>query len=64
MGGLFRNMQYPVQFWQKNIDMDENIIRCCWETKKEVREEAEKRDGVKRPAVPEVKRSLSCPIDA
>jgi len=32
VGGLFKNMKYPVQFWQYNIAMNENIMRCCHES--------------------------------
>jgi GDP-L-fucose synthase len=32
VGGLFRNMRYPVEFWQNNIAMNENILRLCMET--------------------------------
>jgi len=31
VGGLFKNMKYPVQFWQYNIAMNENILRCSHE---------------------------------
>jgi GDP-L-fucose synthase len=27
VGGLFRNMSHPVDFWHNNISMDENIIK-------------------------------------
>jgi GDP-L-fucose synthase len=53
-------MKYPVDFWQKNIDINENVIRCCFETKAEVRATLQKADGVARPAVPEVKKLVSC----
>lgn len=33
VGGLFRNMKYPVDFWTKNIDMNENIMRSSHEFK-------------------------------
>ena len=26
-------MKYPVQFWQYNVAMNENIMRLCYETK-------------------------------
>lgn len=28
--------QYPVEFWTKNTDINENVLRCCAETKKSV----------------------------
>jgi len=33
VGGLFKNMKYPVEFWQYNIAMNENIMKCCHEFK-------------------------------
>lgn len=27
VGGLYRNMKYPVEFWQYNIAMNENILK-------------------------------------
>jgi len=59
VGGLFRNMNYPVEFWQKNIDINENVLRCCFETKKEVRDKLPKQNPP-RPDVPEVKKLVSC----
>jgi len=58
VGGLFRNMKYPVDFWQKNIDINENVLRCCVETKKEVRDKLPRTPL--RPQVPEVKKLVSC----
>lgn len=29
VGGLFRNLKYPVEFWQYNIAMNENLMKCC-----------------------------------
>lgn len=29
VGGLYRNMKFPVEFWQHNISMNENIMRLC-----------------------------------
>ena len=31
MGGLYKNMKYPVEFWQYNVAMNENLMRCCKE---------------------------------
>jgi len=33
VGGLYRNMRFPVDFWQKNIDINENIMRASHEYK-------------------------------
>jgi len=33
VGGLYRNMKYPVQFWQYNIAMNENILKLSHEFK-------------------------------
>lgn len=33
VGGLFRNMKYPVEFWQYNIAMNENIMKLSKEHK-------------------------------
>lgn len=33
VGGLYRNMKYPVEFWQYNIAMNENILKLCHERK-------------------------------
>ena len=35
VGGLYKNMKYPVQFWQYNIAMNENIMKCALEYKVE-----------------------------
>jgi UDP-glucose 4-epimerase len=29
VGGLFRNMTYPVDFWNSNVDMNNNIMKCA-----------------------------------
>jgi len=29
VGGLFRNMAYPVDFWNNNVNMNNNIMECC-----------------------------------
>lgn len=58
VGGLFRNMNYPVDFWQKNIDINENVIRCCLETKKEIRSKL--LNNQTRPNVPEVQKLIAC----
>jgi len=31
VGGLFRNMRYPVEFWRYNIAMNENVMWACKE---------------------------------
>jgi len=31
VGGLFRNMKYPVTFWNKNVNMNNNIMVCAHE---------------------------------
>lgn len=33
MGGLFRNMKYPVEFWRHNVQMNENVMQYCHEFK-------------------------------
>lgn len=33
VGGLYRNMKYPVEFWQYNIAMNENILKLCQQRK-------------------------------
>lgn len=33
VGGLFKNMAEPVNFWRKNISMNENVIQCSHEFK-------------------------------
>ena len=35
VGGLYKNMKYPVQFWTYNVAMNENIMRLCHELKVE-----------------------------
>ena len=35
VGGLYKNMKYPVQFWQYNIAMNENVMKLCLEYKVE-----------------------------
>ena len=35
VGGLYKNMKYPVQFWQYNIAMNENVMKLCHERKVE-----------------------------
>merc|ERR1719336_439653 len=32
VGGLFRNMKYPVELYEKNVSMNNNVIRCAHET--------------------------------
>eukprot|EP01138_Halocafeteria_seosinensis_P010313 gb/GECG01010531.1/.p1 GENE.gb/GECG01010531.1/~~gb/GECG01010531.1/.p1 ORF type:complete len:150 (+),score=16.10 gb/GECG01010531.1/:1-450(+) len=29
VGGLFRNMKYKVEFFRKNIQMNDNVMECC-----------------------------------
>ncbi|KAL0480463.1 GDP-L-fucose synthase [Acrasis kona] len=29
VGGLFRNMKYKVDFWLDNVNMNNNVLRCC-----------------------------------
>lgn len=31
VGGLFKNMQYKVEFWRYNIAINENVLRCAHE---------------------------------
>jgi len=31
VGGLFRNMKYPVDFWNHNVDMNNNVLKCAHE---------------------------------
>ena len=31
VGGLYKNMSYPVQFWHNNVSMDDNITKLCYE---------------------------------
>ena len=33
VGGLFKNMEFPVEFWQYNIAMNENIMKCSHQLK-------------------------------
>ena len=33
VGGLYRNMKFPVEFWQYNIAMNENILKLSHEFK-------------------------------
>jgi len=33
VGGLYKNMSYPVQFWHYNIAINENIMKCSYEFK-------------------------------
>lgn len=33
VGGLFRNMKYPVEFWRYNVQMNENVMQYCHEYK-------------------------------
>eukprot|EP01083_Nonionella_stella_P012311 34925_1 len=33
VGGLFKNMKYPVQFWKENVAINENILWCSHEFK-------------------------------
>jgi len=35
VGGLFKNLKYPVEFWQYNIAINENILKCCHKYKVE-----------------------------
>jgi len=29
VGGLFKNMAHPVEFWLQNSSMNDNVLRCC-----------------------------------
>ncbi|KAL9642849.1 hypothetical protein ABK040_015820 [Willaertia magna] len=31
VGGLFKNMNYKVRFWYDNVNMNNNILQCCFE---------------------------------
>jgi len=31
VGGLFRNMKYPVDFWNDNVAMNNNVLKCAHE---------------------------------
>jgi len=31
VGGLFRNMNFPVDFWNSNVNMNNNVLSCCHE---------------------------------
>lgn len=33
VGGLYRNMKYPVEFWTDNVSMNNNIMKLCHEYK-------------------------------
>jgi len=33
VGGLFRNMKYPVEFWRYNVAMNENVLFCSHQHK-------------------------------
>jgi len=33
VGGLFKNMKYKVEFFVRNMSMNENVLRCCHEFK-------------------------------
>jgi hypothetical protein len=33
VGGLFKNMKYPVEFWTYNTAINENILTCSKEFK-------------------------------
>lgn len=35
VGGLFRNMAQPVDFWNSNVNMNNNVMECCYEHKVE-----------------------------
>jgi GDP-L-fucose synthase len=35
VGGLFRNMKYPVEFWRYNIAINENVMYCSYKYKVE-----------------------------
>lgn len=35
VGGLFKNMTYPVQFWTDNVRINDNVMRCSHEAKVE-----------------------------
>ncbi|KAG8339691.1 putative GDP-L-fucose synthetase [Trypanosoma vivax] len=31
VGGLFKNMQKPVEMWRDNVDINNNVLECCRE---------------------------------
>jgi len=35
VGGLFKNMKMPVEFWHDNVSMDDNIMKCAHQFKVE-----------------------------
>jgi len=35
VGGLFRNMKYPIEFWRYNIAINENVMFCSYKYKVE-----------------------------
>ena len=35
VGGLFKNMKYKLDFWRKNVQMNDTVLHCCYEYKVE-----------------------------
>ena len=33
VGGLFKNMKYKLDFLEKNMLMNQNVLECCYEFK-------------------------------
>jgi len=31
VGGLYRNMKYPVDFWNHNVNMNQNVMKCAFD---------------------------------
>jgi len=31
VGGLYRNMSYPVDFWNHNVNMNQNVMKCAFD---------------------------------
>ena len=31
VGGLYKNMKYPVEMFERNIMMNHNVVKCCYE---------------------------------
>merc|ERR1719229_2221758 len=32
VGGLYRNMKYPVDFWNHNVNMNQNVMKCSFDS--------------------------------
>jgi len=32
VGGLYRNLKYPVDFWNHNVNMNQNVMKCAFDS--------------------------------